>query len=44
MNYEFFPLHSNFYKSKSSKTLSEHWRSQTVNHWIYDGIARMNHD
>ena len=44
MNYVFFPLLSKFYKSKSSKTLSEHWHSQTVNHWIYDGIAHMNHD
>ena len=44
MNYVFFPLLSNFYKSKSSKTLSEHWHSQTVNHWIYDGIAHMNYD
>ena len=25
--YVFFPLLSNFYKSKSSKTLSEHWHS-----------------
>ena len=44
INYVFFPLLSNFYKSKSSKTLSEHWHSQTVNHWIYDGIAYMNYD
>ena len=27
INYVFFPLLSKFYKSKSSKTLSEHWHS-----------------
>ena len=43
INYVFSPLLSNFYKSKSSKTLPEHWHSQTVNHWIYDRIAHMNH-
>ena len=42
INYVFFPLLSNFYKSKSSKSLSEHWHSQTVNQWIYKGIAQMN--